>query len=411
MSSAPAAVPVASSGRAQGRQGSLEQQSIRWLVSRLEGVALFVQSAWIIITISTDNLETGGKVFLSIVAASHLAAALLAATRRDGGPSARGGPWLVAWIGAALLTPLVMATLIPYGQYGATTACTQLCGYPVPVIVMLAFYPWIQAGSPLLGRWVTGFILAGIVFIPLGVIVITHEQMAATNWWSWFNTILSYAGAFGLGIAIAIICRRAVQQVGASYQRAFSNYADVIHSDVGSALSALYLQGGNWSIESVRETLHDLDYNVRSKQRRFERSLNESVYLADLVQQVYLSHSRWIKGLALPQVGDWSVPGHIALDIELTLASFLKNVLKHASGSKARITCAFNEGELRIGVEDQGAGFDPAVFDVPDNDLHKRRQAARELGGDVEVGFTDGRTHIELVLPLQQDANGEEKRS
>lgn len=112
--------------------------------------------------------------------------------------------------------------------------------------------------------------------------------------------------------------------------------------------------------------------------------------------------------------GDWP---RLELDIppldcrpphDVELACFriaqeaLTNVLRHARAGRVRLSLRCDDVELRLSIEDDGRGIDPAA--TPGLGLITMRERARQLGGTLEIDSRVGRTRIDAVLPLQAGA-------
>ena len=67
----------------------------------------------------------------------------------------------------------------------------------------------------------------------------------------------------------------------------------------------------------------------------------------------------------------------------------LANVLKHAQASEVRLVIAFEPNAVRIAIEDDGVGFDPASHHIGYG-LANIRERAEELGGDCEMATNAG---------------------
>ncbi|MCH7786487.1 MAG: sensor histidine kinase, partial [Chloroflexi bacterium] len=67
----------------------------------------------------------------------------------------------------------------------------------------------------------------------------------------------------------------------------------------------------------------------------------------------------------------------------------LANVLKHAQASHVRLVIAFEPDAVRIAIEDDGVGFDPASHRVGYG-LANIRERAEELGGECEMVTSAG---------------------
>jgi signal transduction histidine kinase len=79
----------------------------------------------------------------------------------------------------------------------------------------------------------------------------------------------------------------------------------------------------------------------------------------------------------------------------------LNNALKHAGAGRLVVTLAARGGELRLVVEDDGAGFDPAVPRPGHMGLHTMHDRASAAGGRLVIDSAPGcGTRVEVVVPL-----------
>jgi len=80
----------------------------------------------------------------------------------------------------------------------------------------------------------------------------------------------------------------------------------------------------------------------------------------------------------------------------------LTNVLKHAHASKVRIDVAEGDDAIRIGVSDDGDGFDTGTV-ASGRGLTGMRERIELLGGEIDVSSTPGDgTRITASVPLQE---------
>ena len=83
----------------------------------------------------------------------------------------------------------------------------------------------------------------------------------------------------------------------------------------------------------------------------------------------------------------------------------LTNVLKHAGASRVVLTLGRANGILRLSVEDDGAGFDPARRPPSGQGLRNMGERARRLGGSFSIESAPGRgTRIGVEVPLEETA-------
>jgi signal transduction histidine kinase len=83
----------------------------------------------------------------------------------------------------------------------------------------------------------------------------------------------------------------------------------------------------------------------------------------------------------------------------------LANIRKHAHATRAWVRVSCEGGWVRVSVEDDGRGFDPATLATPSRmhfGLRGMRERAEGLGGKLEIVTSPGHgTHVTAVLPLE----------
>jgi two-component system NarL family sensor kinase len=100
----------------------------------------------------------------------------------------------------------------------------------------------------------------------------------------------------------------------------------------------------------------------------------------------------------------YEVPLAVAAGLYRILQEALANVLKHARASEVRVALTYEAGQVRLSVQDDGAGFQ--MDDVrPGLGLENMRERARELHGSFELSGGPGEgTGISVTLPAQGGA-------
>lgn len=79
----------------------------------------------------------------------------------------------------------------------------------------------------------------------------------------------------------------------------------------------------------------------------------------------------------------------------------LTNVRRHAAARRVEVTLERTDDHVRIGVRDDGQGFDPAAVPEERFGLEGIRQRCRLLGGEPRITSAPGAgTTIEVVLPI-----------
>jgi len=86
----------------------------------------------------------------------------------------------------------------------------------------------------------------------------------------------------------------------------------------------------------------------------------------------------------------------------LAVKEACNNVARHSNATEVWVRMAVSEREIRVTVEDNGRGFDPAAV-APDHDgLLNMRQRMADLGGTMELVSQPGQgTRVTLTAPLQ----------
>lgn len=215
----------------------LARRTTRRLVGALESVALVVQAGWVVITATIDKVTPTGQLFLYALALVHLLAAYGA--HKTAGPFARGGPWLALWLGMVFLIPLVMVHLVGAQEYGASPACVQLCGYPAPVLMLLAFYPWWSLRRARLRLVLEGGMLAVVVLEPLLLVLYLHEDLGWANYSSVGATALANVLTFIVGKAVGKMCIVAADTQVRLQNESYQNLFNWLHSEVKNLLTLM----------------------------------------------------------------------------------------------------------------------------------------------------------------------------
>jgi signal transduction histidine kinase len=84
----------------------------------------------------------------------------------------------------------------------------------------------------------------------------------------------------------------------------------------------------------------------------------------------------------------------------------LHNVVKHANANAARIELRRTGRKVRLTVEDDGIGFDPAEIARGHLGLIGMQQRAERIGAELEVGHRPGNgTRVRMTLELATAEN------
>lgn len=378
----------------------LARQTTRQLARNLESVALLIQALLIVNTAFADQLRPGGRSALLIFAALHLALAGLSYGRK-GGLFSLGGAWVIVHIIGVLLTPMIMAYWLLPAQYGASPACVQLCGYPVPPVVLFSFYPWISVDRDYMRPALHLAVLSIIVIEPLLVIRGLHGYVAGVHLQSAAISGSLIVAGYLFGKVVGAMCRSAarsqLEALDAEYTRLFEH----LHSNVETTLAVIQRQfalSGLQEPEAFRELLELV--NVESVKLMLARP---DVYVAKLLNL----HARRIAdavAVSLPYSGGLTIKRSAAATLDYVLGNLLKNSVVHAART-VKVGFRLDANGLELTVSDDGPGFGAEVFDDVTTSLHRVHKRVREEGGALELMPTEVGATLRLRLPFSARAN------
>jgi signal transduction histidine kinase len=100
-----------------------------------------------------------------------------------------------------------------------------------------------------------------------------------------------------------------------------------------------------------------------------------------------------------PRSGARTVRGPVGTLIDRALGDLLKNAVVHGAAT-VWVRMAPLDDMLLLEVADDGPGFDEAAMDNPGTSLHRLREKARELGGDlVKAARSPHGSRLTLTVP------------
>jgi signal transduction histidine kinase len=210
--------------------------------------------------------------------------------------------------------------------------------------------------------------------------------------------------------------RRQAAELAASNERA--RLARELHDSVTQALFAMTLVTRSIELLLPRDRaaalarfddLRELQRDALAEMRSLIFELRPADIAADGLEVALRTHVAGLSGrVSLPISLDVELPERLPVQVEETLYRIaqeaLHNVVRHASAAHARVCVEAREVDVRLVVEDDGRGFDPAA--VPEGHLGivGMRSRAEGLGGRLGVDTGVGRgTRVEAVVPLVAD--------
>ncbi|HET7590776.1 MAG TPA: GAF domain-containing sensor histidine kinase [Solirubrobacterales bacterium] len=223
------------------------------------------------------------------------------------------------------------------------------------------------------------------------------------------------SAATAVATAQTVESERLRQQVESS-ERERERWARELHDDTLQNLAAIRINLAT-ALQGRGEDRHErIEVAAEETLEHLERQIGELNRLINDLRPAALERLGLAGALeALAEEG--SARGGIEVKAEVELArgrsgdedrivyrlvqESLTNVLKHARASNAQIDVAESDGAIRIGVSDDGDGFDPGAV-TSGRGLTGMRERIELLGGEIEVSSSPGDgTRISARVPLQ----------
>ncbi len=187
--------------------------------------------------------------------------------------------------------------------------------------------------------------------------------------------------------------------------------AYVLHDDLQQVLAGALMADDPGQVRALIDNAIDL---TRSLSHELSPPLLHGEDLGDLLDWL-AERKRELYGLEI----DVEVRGHglmpetdLRILVYQVLRELLFNVVKHAGTKRVRVMAERTDHYVRVVVEDEGAGFDPATLEKAENvglGLPSVRERVGLVGGSLEVVSAPGRgARITIAVPV--DGLGPERR-
>lgn len=190
-----------------------------------------------------------------------------------------------------------------------------------------------------------------------------------------------------------------------------------MHDDVGSALTQLTLLGSPHSdepetppqtearlgqvTELSREIVGKLDELVWTVNPRHDTTTGLVDYLCHHAETTARAAGLRLRYDIAPGISALPVASDRRHQLFLAYKEALSNVVKHAKATLVHLRFRVEDGVLRVIIEDDGRGFDPAVASGDGDGLLNMRERLAAIGGaTVIVRSETGGTRVEFSLPL-----------
>ena len=208
--------------------------------------------------------------------------------------------------------------------------------------------------------------------------------------------------------------RRQAAAIAANEERA--NLARELHDSVTQALFSMGLTARALELlldrdpQAVREKLaelRELQKDALAEMRTLIFELRPQGLETDGLAQALRNHAAAVQGRTGMAVAvEVDAEERLPLDMEEALYRIaqeaLHNVVKHANASQARLGLRRVGGQLRLTIEDDGVGFDPAAVTRGHLGLVGMQQRAERIGAALDIGKRPGGgTRIRASLALR----------
>jgi signal transduction histidine kinase len=256
---------------------------------------------------------------------------------------------------------------------------------------------------------------------PDSIHTVTSPQPAVLRFWQtgWFQLVmLSLCGSVAL-ICLRLMGQLAVQARAQQYlQRERARIARDIHDDLGARLTQMVLAGEgaqkefpagakaraqfNRMCESAREVLGAVDEIVWMVNSRRDTIKEFEMYVCNYAEKFL--QTTGIRCRVEVNAEPLDIPFDLAIRRSLFLAikEALNNAARHSGATELFLRIQPQGEEMRVVVEDNGKGFNPAVATGERNGLSNMAQRTAEVGGSCTVTSRPGAgCRVELATPLR----------
>ena len=330
-----------------------------------------------------------------------------------------GGPTVRVPAGAGRIS--IQYTAISFVRGGQTLFRTRLeglhAGWEEAGRARLAQYTGLRPGR--YGFQVTARSPEGDWLAAPATVTLEVQPFYWQTWW--FRAGAYAAGALAVGGMARWVATRRFRQRLAVLERERqlegerSRIARDLHDDLGSNLTQI----AYWSelarrqgeaarvpsalqriAETAREAAWGLDQVVWILKRKNDTLEHLAGYLAHLAEEQFAGHPVRCRLEVPATLPDLPLPLGVRRSLFLATKEALTNVLKHAHAVEATLRLSVGDEHLRIVVEDNGCGFDPAQAQRGNGLEHLARRLAG-IGGACEIESRPGAgTTVRLSWPL-----------
>lgn len=371
---------------------ALTRVTTKYMVGNLEWSGPAFQAATLFVSGVYDPYGGKSKWIVISLAAVHLL--IMPLYRRGLGPLALGGWWMLVYPLQAVTVNGLLAALSQPHTYGNSILCVPGCNYSATMWLFIAYYPWLPPGLIRRRRLFEILMLAMYYFFFLLLAWLTNGNLSLINIKSAGISLMWLLIAYIMGIAIAKMCFAAAEKQLEVQQQNFTEFFDFLHSHVKSGIASIKLNLSD-TLRTV-EKLNELEETVSSY--RVELLLaQEQVPLAALFSERIRTFTGTLHMAETPRIGPLTVARPIGVLVGRALGDLLKNSARHGA-TAVSIKCDLSQGMIRLEIADDGPGFSAEILDDGSRSLHRLRNAARNLGGNLTMRLPESATGAILTL-------------
>jgi signal transduction histidine kinase/ligand-binding sensor domain-containing protein len=240
----------------------------------------------------------------------------------------------------------------------------------------------------------------------------------------WFLAAAALVAAATIGGTVSYTIRRKLKrqlerlEMQLSLERERARIAQDIHDGVGANLTEIA-----WLAEVAEHDAAKPD-EVRTQARKISATARETVQSFDEIVWAVLPENDTLTSLveylgrrvdelfdgtttrcwfsAPQELPGIVVPAEVRHSFYLACKEALHNVNQHAAATEVRVRVAVEDSTLRVDIEDNGRGFDPAADQPQGNGLRNLRQRFHALGGRFNLESRPGQgTKVSMTIPLK----------
>jgi signal transduction histidine kinase len=257
---------------------------------------------------------------------------------------------------------------------------------------------------------------------PDNVNVMPNFQPIQVHFWQtgWFQITLLSVCALVILFSLRLMAQLALHQKERwLLQQERARIAREIHDDIGSRMTQLVLYGEVAQSGLANGSEMQLQLNQICEQARgLLSTMDEILWAVNPRRDTLRDFAAYVCKYAEEFLAPTKIQCLFEVDPDLSAATFvlplrrsllmaiketLHNAVKHSGATELRLQIHWQGQRLRVVVQDNGKGFDPALANAERNGLTNMAQRMSELGGDCRVTSqpTKG-CRVEFSMPLKR---------